>query len=125
MVSSIAKGSIKLNKADAAAKSKITNNKICDNATCNKKDQDHGGRVSHNGIALSDESEEESSVEKGELEASSGKAGEKKYEQDVVFIQDVGFTVKIQSPGAETFDLQVKPGKLASFSTAGVENSIL
>lgn len=61
-----------------------------------------------NGIASghSEESEEDISVEKGELEASE-KAGEKKEDQDVVFIQDVGFTVKIQSPGTEVFDIQV------------------
>lgn len=55
----------------------------------------------------SDESEEETCTEKGELEASNGKSGEKNYDLDVVFVQDVGFTVKIQSPGVETFEIQV------------------
>lgn len=32
---------------------------------------------------------------------------DKKEEQEVVFIQDLGFTVKIISPGAEPFDIQV------------------
>lgn len=57
-----------------------------------------------NGIA-SDESEDVN-AEKGELEANEN-VGEKKDEQDVVFIQDVGFTIKIQSPGTEVFDVQV------------------
>lgn len=33
---------------------------------------------------------------------------EKKQEAEVVFIQDMGFTVKIVSPGAEPLDIQVK-----------------
>lgn len=45
-------------------------------------------------------------VEKGETEASE-KGGDKKDEPEVVFIQDMGFTVKIVSPGTEAFDIQV------------------
>lgn len=33
---------------------------------------------------------------------------DKKEEQEVVFIQDLGFTVKIVSPGTEPFDIQVR-----------------
>ena len=37
---------------------------------------------------------------------------EKKDDQDVVFVQDVGFTVKIIAPNLEPFDIQVnKPSK--------------
>uniref|UniRef100_A0A1B6E4P9 Clustered mitochondria protein homolog n=1 Tax=Clastoptera arizonana TaxID=38151 RepID=A0A1B6E4P9_9HEMI len=50
--------------------------------------------------------EEESSVEKGEVEASE-KGNEKKEETEVVFMQDIGFTVKIVSPGSDAFDIQV------------------
>jgi len=32
---------------------------------------------------------------------------DKKEEQEVVFIQDMGFTVKIVSPGLDPFDIQV------------------
>lgn len=32
---------------------------------------------------------------------------EKKGDQEVVFIQDVGFTIKIVSPGTQSFDIQV------------------
>ena len=38
-------------------------------------------------------------------EASDGKKDEK--DQDVVFVQDVGFTVKIIAPNLEPFDIQV------------------
>lgn len=33
--------------------------------------------------------------------------GEESSEQEVIVIQDTGFTVKIQAPGTEPFDLQV------------------
>lgn len=36
------------------------------------------------------------------------KQDEKKEEQDVVFVQDVGFTIKITAPGVEPFDIQVQ-----------------
>lgn len=35
------------------------------------------------------------------------KEDEKKEDQDVVFVQDVGFTIKITAPGVEPFDIQV------------------
>lgn len=35
--------------------------------------------------------------------------GEDPNEQEVIVIQDTGFTVKIQAPGTEPFDLQVPP----------------
>lgn len=37
---------------------------------------------------------------------------EKKGDQEVVFIQDVGFTVKIVSPGTQSFDIQVSSMEL-------------
>jgi len=76
---------------------------------------------------------EEEIVEKGELEAtkenekekaeekegSPAAAGEKKDEcsscktdQEVVFIQDLGFTVKVAAPGVEPFDIQVSSMEL-------------
>ena len=48
-----------------------------------------------------DKTEKEDSVKKDE-----GKKDEK--DQDVVFVQDVGFTVKIVAPNLEPFDVQVK-----------------
>lgn len=52
-------------------------------------------------------------------QAAKGKTGDdqdeeestKKEEQEVVFIQDLGFTVKIVSPGIEPFDIQVRSGR--------------
>ena len=35
------------------------------------------------------------------------KESEPRDEQDLVFVQDVGFTVKINAPGVEQFDIQV------------------
>lgn len=71
-----------------------------------KKDRTNGKDEPHNGLDSDASGEEDTTVEKGELEANE-KSGEKKEDQDVVFIQDVGFTVKIQSPGVEMFDIQV------------------
>ncbi|XP_019741402.1 clustered mitochondria protein homolog isoform X2 [Hippocampus comes] len=38
--------------------------------------------------------------------------GDDSNEQEVIVIQDTGFTVKIQAPGAEAFDLQVSPQEM-------------
>ncbi|XP_061683095.1 clustered mitochondria protein homolog isoform X1 [Syngnathoides biaculeatus] len=38
--------------------------------------------------------------------------GDESNEQEVIVIQDTGFTVKIQAPGAEPFDLQVSPQEM-------------
>ncbi|XP_014288289.1 clustered mitochondria protein homolog isoform X1 [Halyomorpha halys] len=56
--------------------------------------------------------EEDSALEKGELEANEKGTVEKKEEAEVVFIQDMGFTVKIISPGTESFDIQVSSMEL-------------
>ena len=49
------------------------------------------------------EKEEESKEDNSE-----SSKDEKKDDQDVVFVQDVGFTVKIIAPNLEPFDIQVK-----------------
>ena len=49
------------------------------------------------------EKEEESKEDNSE-----NSKDEKKDDQDVVFVQDVGFTVKIIAPNLEPFDIQVK-----------------
>uniref|UniRef100_A0A3B4URC0 Clustered mitochondria protein homolog n=1 Tax=Seriola dumerili TaxID=41447 RepID=A0A3B4URC0_SERDU len=41
-----------------------------------------------------------------------GDGGEESNEQEVIVIQDTGFTVKIQAPGTEPFDLQVSPQEM-------------
>lgn len=56
---------------------------------------------------------EENIVEKGEVEATKEKEKEdKKDDQEIVLIQDLGFTVKIISPGTEQFDIQVSSMEL-------------
>lgn len=52
-----------------------------------------------------DKTEKEGSVKKEE-ESGEKKEGNEK-ESDVVFVQDVGFTVKIHAPNLEPFDVQV------------------
>nr|CAD7411119.1 unnamed protein product [Timema cristinae] len=52
---------------------------------------------------------EDAVVEKGEVESTKE---DKEKEQEVVFIQDMGFTVKIHSPGTEPFDIQVSSMEL-------------
>ncbi|XP_024084948.1 clustered mitochondria protein homolog isoform X2 [Cimex lectularius] len=59
-----------------------------------------------------DNKEAEAMVEKGEMETSEKVNGEKKEEAEVVFIQDLGFTVQIVSPGTEAFDIQVSSMEL-------------
>lgn len=56
---------------------------------------------------------EENIVEKSEVEATKEKEKEdKKDDQEIVLIQDLGFTVKIMSPGTEQFDIQVSSMEL-------------
>uniref|UniRef100_A0A3P9QE97 Clustered mitochondria protein homolog n=1 Tax=Poecilia reticulata TaxID=8081 RepID=A0A3P9QE97_POERE len=45
-------------------------------------------------------------------ENSEADGGEDSNEQEVIVIQDTGFTVKIQAPGTEPFDLQVSPQEM-------------
>ncbi|XP_073981757.1 clustered mitochondria protein homolog isoform X2 [Rhodnius prolixus] len=56
--------------------------------------------------------EDESIVEKGEMETSEKNCSDKKEEAEVVFIQEMGFMVKIVSPGTEAFDIQVSSMEL-------------
>uniref|UniRef100_A0A671M0H1 Clustered mitochondria protein homolog n=1 Tax=Sinocyclocheilus anshuiensis TaxID=1608454 RepID=A0A671M0H1_9TELE len=59
-----------------------------------------------NGVAGHDQAEEADSKQDGSADA------EDANEQEVIVIQDTGFTVKIQAPGAEPFDLQVSPQEM-------------
>uniref|UniRef100_A0A672SWU9 Clustered mitochondria protein homolog n=1 Tax=Sinocyclocheilus grahami TaxID=75366 RepID=A0A672SWU9_SINGR len=59
-----------------------------------------------NGIAGHDQAEEADSKQDGSADA------EDANEQEVIVIQDTGFTVKIQAPGTEPFDLQVSPQEM-------------
>ncbi|XP_059389031.1 clustered mitochondria protein homolog isoform X2 [Carassius carassius] len=59
-----------------------------------------------NGVASHDQAEEADSKQDGSADA------EDANEQEVIVIQDTGFTVKIQAPGTEPFDLQVSPQEM-------------
>ncbi|XP_066552152.1 clustered mitochondria protein homolog isoform X2 [Amia ocellicauda] len=60
-----------------------------------------------NGDGTHDRSEEAESKQNGDNDQ-----GEDPNEQEVIVIQDTGFTVKIQAPGTEPFDLQVSPQEM-------------
>ena len=65
-------------------------------------------------MSLKDNEEvlEKGAMDKKEKEETDKKEGEEAKkddkDQDVVFVQDVGFTVKIIAPNLEPFDIQVK-----------------
>ncbi|XP_061072739.1 clustered mitochondria protein homolog isoform X2 [Conger conger] len=60
-----------------------------------------------NGDGVHDHTEESKPEGGGDPEQ-----GEDSSEQEVIVIQDTGFTVKIQAPGTEPFDLQVSPQEM-------------
>uniref|UniRef100_A0A3B4YXG1 Clustered mitochondria protein homolog n=1 Tax=Seriola lalandi dorsalis TaxID=1841481 RepID=A0A3B4YXG1_SERLL len=62
-----------------------------------------------NGDGAHEHTEETESKPDGTGEAD---GGEESNEQEVIVIQDTGFTVKIQAPGTEPFDLQVSPQEM-------------
>lgn len=62
-----------------------------------------------NGDGAHERTEEAESKQDGNGEAD---GGEESNEQEVIVIQDTGFTVKIQAPGTEPFDLQVSPQEM-------------
>uniref|UniRef100_A0A3Q3GWQ3 Clustered mitochondria protein homolog n=1 Tax=Labrus bergylta TaxID=56723 RepID=A0A3Q3GWQ3_9LABR len=62
-----------------------------------------------NGDGAHGHTEEAESKPDGNGEAD---GGEESNEQEVIVIQDTGFTVKIQAPGTEPFDLQVSPQEM-------------
>ncbi|XP_063061104.1 clustered mitochondria protein homolog isoform X2 [Engraulis encrasicolus] len=64
-----------------------------------------------NGNGAHDHSEEADSKPEGGSGADAD-PGEETNEQEVIVIQDTGFTVKIQAPGTEPFDLQVSPQEM-------------
>ncbi|XP_036392157.1 clustered mitochondria protein homolog isoform X2 [Megalops cyprinoides] len=62
-----------------------------------------------NGDGSHDHTEEAGSKQEGGGDTDQG---EDANEQEVIVIQDTGFTVKIQAPGTEPFDLQVSPQEM-------------
>jgi len=84
----------------------------CSNAalllsTDNKKMNGLNHEVTENGHELEvHEKADDEALKDGDKKTTNGTSSEKD-EQEVVFIQDMGFTVKIVSPGTEAFDIQV------------------
>ncbi|XP_054481206.1 clustered mitochondria protein homolog isoform X2 [Anoplopoma fimbria] len=62
-----------------------------------------------NGDGAHEHTEEADSKQDGNSETD---GGDESNEQEVIVIQDTGFTVKIQAPGTEPFDLQVSPQEM-------------
>lgn len=58
-----------------------------------------------NGDGAHERTEDAESKQDGNSETD---GGDDSNEQEVIVIQDTGFTVKIQAPGTEPFDLQVR-----------------
>ncbi len=75
-----------------------------------------------NGDAGHDQAEEADSKQDGSADADSA---EDANEQEVIVIQDTGFTVKIQAPGNEPFDLQVSPVLALTAHYTNICNQIL
>lgn len=68
-------------------------------------------KIIPNGNKVNGETDDKDEViEKGEVESTKEKEKdgdkEKKEDQEVLFIQDLAFTVKISSPGTDSFDIQ-------------------
>lgn len=59
-----------------------------------------------------EKNEDNKNSDKNEKEANATDKEKDSNEQEVVFIQDLGFTVKIVSPGSEPFDIQVSSMEL-------------
>ncbi|XP_071399224.1 clustered mitochondria protein homolog isoform X1 [Centroberyx affinis] len=93
-------------EVDGAQDSKeTTNTSLKDSCACG-----HGADTAMmNGGGAHDHTEEVESKQDGSGEAD---GGEESNEQEVIVIQDTGFTVKIQAPGTEPFDLQVSPQEM-------------
>ncbi|XP_055052578.1 clustered mitochondria protein homolog isoform X2 [Misgurnus anguillicaudatus] len=99
------------NTVDLAREGETTNSKetsktaLKDPCACGHR----GDKAIMNGDSGHDHAEEADSKQDGNADADSG---EDANEQEVIVIQDTGFTVKIQAPGTEPFDLQVSPQEM-------------
>uniref|UniRef100_A0A673GS64 Clustered mitochondria protein homolog n=1 Tax=Sinocyclocheilus rhinocerous TaxID=307959 RepID=A0A673GS64_9TELE len=96
------------NPVDLAREGEIANSKdtsktaLKDPCACGHR----GDTAVMNGVAGHDQAEEAVSKQDSSADA------EDDNEQEVIVIQDTGFTVKIQAPGTEPFDLQVSPQEM-------------
>ncbi|KAJ0063511.1 hypothetical protein NL108_002680 [Boleophthalmus pectinirostris] len=78
----------------------ISNTSLKDSCACEHK----GDTVMMNGGKNHQQTDDTEAQQNGN--------GEDSNEQEVIVIQDTGFTVKIQAPGTEPFDLQVSPQEM-------------
>ncbi|KAG7221047.1 hypothetical protein INR49_017715 [Caranx melampygus] len=87
--------------------------RLKDSCACEKQQESGKGHSADtamvNGDGTHDHTEETDSKQDGATEVD---GGEESNEQEVIVIQDTGFTVKIQAPGTEPFDLQVSPQEM-------------
>ncbi|KAK7882100.1 hypothetical protein WMY93_028274 [Mugilogobius chulae] len=86
--------------ANGTQNEKGTSNTLKDSCACEHK----GDTVMMNGSKNHQQTEDADAQQNGNSEDSN--------EQEVIVIQDTGFTVKIQAPGTEPFDLQVSPQEM-------------
>uniref|UniRef100_A0A3B4BBA3 Clustered mitochondria protein homolog n=1 Tax=Periophthalmus magnuspinnatus TaxID=409849 RepID=A0A3B4BBA3_9GOBI len=77
----------------------ISNTSLKDSCACHK-----GDTVMMNGSKNHQQTDDAEAQQNGNSEDSN--------EQEVIVIQDTGFSVKIQAPGTEPFDLQVSPQEM-------------
>ncbi|XP_054650976.1 clustered mitochondria protein homolog isoform X2 [Dunckerocampus dactyliophorus] len=80
-----------------------------DTRQCHKAPGHSADTAMVNGGGTHEQMEEVESKQDGHSEAN---GIDESNEQEVIVIQDTGFTVKIQAPGAEPFDLQVSPQEM-------------
>ncbi|XP_026853549.2 clustered mitochondria protein homolog isoform X2 [Electrophorus electricus] len=96
-------GSVDFAKEGETPESKETNEtNVKDSCPCGHS----AAAAVMNGIGGHDQAEEAESKQDSSDHADDGN------EQEVIVIQDTGFTVKIQAPGIEPFDLQVSPQEM-------------
>ncbi|CAH1961495.1 unnamed protein product [Acanthoscelides obtectus] len=93
------------------------NNSGCENQKANKsenaEEKPAGSAEISNDVALNEHDQQtDNKAAKDEEEKEKDEAEDGKNKDEVVFIQDIGFSVKIVSPGAEPFDIQVSSMEL-------------
>lgn len=107
-----------LNKTEASENNKEKKTKATDSCDSGKKEpikkseenKKEDEAVTNNNAPGKVNGEGDSKIVNGEKDRESSPSedgDEKKRDAEVVFIQDLGFTVKIVSPGAEPLDIQV------------------
>lgn len=84
-----------------------------------KEDQNAEKKSSENSASGDEGSSTNSSLD--HKESNKETEEEKKEDPDVVFVQDVGFTIKIMAPGVEPFDIQVYKLNLFGYGACSLD----